>query len=73
MAEQWFKAAKDPKDLKWYDTDHAFDLNAFRDRAEWLRHRIGLPPVDRSWLGDRTTLLPDSDLRKYRSVIAAMN
>ena len=70
MADQWFKAAKDPKDLKWYDTDHAFDLSAFRDRAEWLHHRIGLPPVDSSWLGARTTLLPKGDLTKFRRTVA---
>jgi pimeloyl-ACP methyl ester carboxylesterase/dienelactone hydrolase len=29
-------ATPDPKDVKWYDTDHYFNTEARRDREEWL-------------------------------------
>ncbi|HEX4961735.1 MAG TPA: alpha/beta fold hydrolase [Thermoanaerobaculia bacterium] len=29
-------ATPDPKDVKWYDTDHYFNAEARRDRGEWL-------------------------------------
>ncbi|MEA2602920.1 MAG: hypothetical protein QOF89_3912 [Acidobacteriota bacterium] len=31
-----FEAASDPKEVKWYDTDHFFNGQARRDRGEWL-------------------------------------
>lgn len=65
MAEQWIAAASEPKKVCWYDADHAFDLASFRDRAEWLHHRIAIAPIEDSWLRARQTLLPESDLAKY--------
>jgi alpha/beta superfamily hydrolase len=29
-------ATPDPKDVKWYDTDHFFNAEARKDRGEWL-------------------------------------
>ncbi|HEV7509688.1 MAG TPA: alpha/beta fold hydrolase [Thermoanaerobaculia bacterium] len=33
-------AAPDPKDVKWYDTDHYFNAEARRDRGEWLERTM---------------------------------
>ncbi|MBW8874610.1 MAG: alpha/beta fold hydrolase [Acidobacteria bacterium] len=34
-------AAPDPKDVKWYGTDHSFNEGARRDRGEWLGRVVG--------------------------------
>ncbi len=38
-------AAPEPKRVVWYDADHAFNAEARRDRAEWLREQLGLGAV----------------------------
>ena len=43
-AEAYLLAASDPKEVKWYDTDHFFNDQARRDRAEWLRRILGGRP-----------------------------
>lgn len=41
-AVRYFQAASDPKSVKWYDTGHALNDEARRDRALWLEKQIGL-------------------------------
>ncbi len=41
--ERYAAAAREPKEVKWYDTGHELnDPQALRDRAEWLRAKVGL-------------------------------
>ncbi|HEX9944228.1 MAG TPA: alpha/beta fold hydrolase [Thermoanaerobaculia bacterium] len=35
-AATYIEAAPDPKEVKWYDTDHYFNEQARRDRVEWV-------------------------------------
>jgi dienelactone hydrolase len=55
QAIEYQQAGSEPKLVKWYDTGHELnDLEALRDRAEWLRQQIGigsLAPVLRKKLG----------------------
>lgn len=40
-ALQYFEAASEPKQLSWYDTDHAFQIEqAATDRREWLVEQL---------------------------------
>ena len=41
-AEEFFAAAKDPKELKWYESGHRLNEAATRDRKAWLKERLGL-------------------------------
>jgi hypothetical protein len=44
----FFNAAKQPKEKRWYDSDHSFNHAALCDRAEWLGRRLAFtPPVKR--------------------------
>ncbi len=44
--ERYAQAAKEPKELKWYDTGHDLnDVQALLDRAAWLRKKVDLGPV----------------------------
>jgi dienelactone hydrolase len=46
QAIQYEEAASRPKIIKWYDTGHELnELESLRDRAEWLRQKIGLSPL----------------------------
>lgn len=65
MADLWIRTASNPKEIKWYETDHAFNIAAFTDRADFLRRHLGIRPVDPASIGGRHTLLPDSDLKRY--------
>ena len=50
--ERYAKAAREPKDVKWYDTGHDLnDVQALLDRAAWLREKVGLGPVLRPGRG----------------------
>jgi hypothetical protein len=45
--DRYAAAAPAAKTVKWYDTGHELnDPQALRDRAEWLRERVGLSPVE---------------------------
>jgi len=45
-AEQYHQAASQPKQIKWYDVGHELDnVEALRDRAEWLRKELGISPL----------------------------
>jgi pimeloyl-ACP methyl ester carboxylesterase len=39
-AAAYVRAAKEPKEVLWYDTDHFFNEAARRDRDEWLRKAL---------------------------------
>lgn len=41
-ALRYWRAASEPKEIRWYDTDHFFDEHARQDRFAWLGERIGL-------------------------------
>ena len=46
QAIEYQQAGSEPKLVKWYDTGHELnDLEALRDRAEWLRKEIGIGPL----------------------------
>jgi dienelactone hydrolase len=46
QAIEYEGAASQPKSIKWYDTGHELnDVEALRDRAEWLRKEIGISPL----------------------------
>jgi dienelactone hydrolase len=42
-AEEFFAAAKDPKELKWYTAGHGLNQDATRARKAWLRQKLSLP------------------------------
>lgn len=43
-AEVYIQAASDPKEVKWYDTDHFFERHeeARKDRMDWLARLLGM-------------------------------
>ena len=41
-ALRYWKAANEPKEIRWYDTDHFFDERARQERMAWLGERLGL-------------------------------
>jgi len=41
-AEEFFAAAKEPKEIKWYETGHGLDMEAAVDRKDWLKKELGL-------------------------------
>ena len=41
-AEEFFAAAKDPKEMKWYEAGHGLNDDATRDRKAWLKEKLGL-------------------------------
>lgn len=41
-AEEFFSAAKDPKEMKWYEAGHGLNEDATRDRKAWLKRKLGL-------------------------------
>ncbi|MGH9367349.1 MAG: acetylxylan esterase [Thermoanaerobaculia bacterium] len=46
-ARQYFAAASLPKEERWYDSGHELnDPRALRDRAEWLRAKIGIATIE---------------------------
>ncbi len=45
--DRYYQAARQPKDVKWYDTGHELnDPQALLDRATWLREKVGLGSVE---------------------------
>lgn len=40
QARAFFEAAREPKDLIWYNAGHGLDPQAVRDRQEWLRQYL---------------------------------
>jgi dienelactone hydrolase len=41
-AEEFFAAARDPKEMKWYEAGHGLNEEATRDRKIWLKEKLGL-------------------------------
>jgi len=41
-AEEFFAAAKDPKEMKWYEAGHGLNEDATRDRKAWLKEKLEL-------------------------------
>lgn len=63
-AEAYAAAAPEPKRVRWYATDHAFDAAARRDRAAFLREQLQLGPLDEAALA--AAELPRGDRFRYR-------
>ena len=42
-AKQLFEAARDPKEIKWYEAGHALDEQAVADRLAWIRKHVSRP------------------------------
>jgi pimeloyl-ACP methyl ester carboxylesterase len=42
-AAAYLQTASDPKEVKWYDTNHSFSEEARRDREEWLGRALTSP------------------------------
>jgi dienelactone hydrolase len=64
-AQRFHDAAPEPRRLAWYEADHRMGAEALRDRAGWLRERLGLTPPadDATWLAGVKP--PREDLVKY--------
>ena len=41
-AEEFFVAAKEPKEMKWYQSGHGLNEEATRDRKTWLKEKLML-------------------------------
>lgn len=41
-AEEFFAAAKEPKEIKWYQIGHGLNDEATGDRKAWLKEKLGL-------------------------------
>jgi predicted esterase len=41
-AEEFFSAARDPKEMRWYEAGHGLNDDATRDRKVWLKQKLGL-------------------------------
>lgn len=63
-AARYFAAANEPKEIRWYDATHEFNLAALCDRAIWLGEKLGFAPPD----GDRLSKvhLPQRDIEYWR-------
>lgn len=41
-AEEFFAAAQEPREMKWYDAQHGLNESATQDRKAWLKQSLGL-------------------------------
>jgi predicted esterase len=41
-AREFFDAAKDPKELRWYESGHGLNSDATADRRKWLKKMLAL-------------------------------
>ena len=41
-AEEFFAAAREPKEMKWYEAEHGLNEDATRDRKAWLKEKLGV-------------------------------
>jgi dienelactone hydrolase len=41
-AEEFFAAAREPREMKWYESEHGLNEAATQDRKAWLKERLGL-------------------------------
>ena len=50
MARRSFELFAEPKKMEFYDAGHSLNAVARRERAEWLRERLSLKPIDQAAL-----------------------
>jgi hypothetical protein len=50
MARRYFELFAEPKKIEFYDAGHALNDVARRERAEWLKMRLSLKPIDHAAL-----------------------
>jgi dienelactone hydrolase len=45
--ERLYRAAPEPKEIRWYDAGHELSAKAYRDHLDWLTERLGVdgPPI----------------------------
>jgi len=41
-AEEFFAAAQEPKEMKWYESGHSLNEEATKDRKSWLKQKLNL-------------------------------
>jgi dienelactone hydrolase len=41
-AEEFFAAAREPKEIRWYEAKHGLNEQATHDRKAWLKQKLGL-------------------------------
>jgi predicted esterase len=41
-AQEFFAAAQEPKEMRWYDAGHGLNETATQDRKDWLKRSLGL-------------------------------
>ncbi len=41
-AQEFFDAAREPKEIRWYDTGHGLNADATRERVEWVSQQLRL-------------------------------
>lgn len=59
-AARYFTAASHPKQMTWYDADHALNAQARIDRAEWLAGQLRLNPLTEA-IRDKLQQLPQPE------------
>jgi cephalosporin-C deacetylase-like acetyl esterase len=63
-AALFFEAARQPKEIRWYDASHEFNQAALCDRAALLGEKLGFRPPDANRLNE--VYLPQRDLEYWR-------
>lgn len=64
-ATLYFNAARQPKEIRWYDAGHEFNQAALHDRANWLGEKLGFTPPDAQRL--KEVHLPQRDIEFWRA------
>lgn len=41
-AQDFFDAAREPKEIRWYDVGHGLNADATRERVEWVTRQLEL-------------------------------
>ena len=41
-AQELYQAAKDPRELRWYESGHGLNTAATADRKDWLKEKLAL-------------------------------
>ena len=66
-AELFFKAAREPKEIRWYDGTHEFNKQALIDRASWLADHLRFSAPDTDQLS--RVYLPQRDIEYWRAAV----
>ena len=61
----YFNAARQPKEIRWYDAGHEFNQAALIDRVAWLGEKLGFRPPEAKRLNE--VRLPLRDLEYWRA------